>query len=248
MNFALNISAFLCSLCLGLSFAASLKIIFPFRKAKSPSNFIFACIFLTGAVVLYTFLIFKMENLFPFSKLAESENSAFSFYAFAVGFFCFGCLLFLFWKILLPVSMIFVIFFTILTNHLLIKVFGSQKMTIPISVNENSFSLNQKEISKTEENFKNQNLTIKITSYKMSDTFFLPVRRNWFSTDQNFSAEKNAFPENPILGFYFEKFVLSGTFSLFNAHISDDGEYPSLYSAHFSFKNDILYCEIRRDL
>ena len=254
--------AFSCVLCVGVSLASLAKI-FLFRKKPNVSSRRFSvfCFFLSLAVIFYTVLIFMTKNLFFFSAFSR-EHAGYVFLL--LFFFMLGILLGLFWKIVLPLSLIVYLSITIFTNHLLHSLFESQSAVIPISIEENSVTIGTRTVEKTSE----LHQAVKISSYHLPDTLVLPVKRNWFVlgvfaesplpfekildtsdavTDREVVIVEFKI-ENRLALFYLNHFVLSGEPRHLVVPLPSEKIYPSLYSAHISFKNNELSCELLRDL
>ena len=257
-SFFIHCLGFSCMIFLGISLGFFIKFIIPTKNAR-PCRFVGFCIFLSLTAISYTFLIFLTKTLFPLSIFTHS---------FILAPFLWGILLALFWKILFPFSFVVYISLTVATNYILNSLFESVSETIPITISENSVKIENRDFPKKPEFY----YALKISSYHIPDELVFPVRRNWFLlgefAESNMPFEKvldtsdseggnsvliaefknPKILENRLASFYLNHFIFSGKPCVLTVPIPDEKICPSLYSAHISFKDNEISCEIVRDL
>lgn len=232
--FTAQILALSCIFCIGLAFASCAR--FFFHSKKSPAKairFSSACFFLTLAVIFYTILIFYSESLFWISDFSE-KNPA--YYQVLTAVFLLGFVISFFWKVALPLFLVLYLFLTLFTNYILTSAFGNQKLAIPIHIEKES---DQKSID--------------FISCHLPDTLILPVKRNWFCLPENFyknadGKKDRGILKNPPVDFYMNKILLKNLSGPESFPLPENDFYPALYSAHISFDDDRLACQITLDL
>lgn len=247
-SFAAMCTAFLCVFSLGFSFSCLVKLIIPSKKSMNSSrshaksaSFSCMCIFLTLAAVFYTMLIFLTSSLFVPSlllKLHLSQGvSELSFYLIFSSVFLIGFLIAFIWKIFVPVFLIAFAFLTAFTSLKLKSFFGPQNNLIPVKIEENSFTVGGKSFSQDEVP------ALTLCSYTLPDSFFLPVKRNWF-----FISELHENAASPVPDFYFSNYLLKRKAAPVLIELPSETIYPSLFSVKISFPNGRIFCELERDL
>ena len=239
-SFAEQCFACSCVLCAGIAFACLLRFLFSKKPARQ-ARFTAFCLFLSCAVIFYTILVFMTKNLFYFDRFSLERTN---YLAFMAACFVFGMFLAFFWKILLPVSVFFYIFFTIFTLHLLNSLFPPQNAVIPISIEEKTLTIG----TQTAERSTDSPQVLKISSYHLSDEFFLPLKRNWFLLGEDSELLDHKICENRLIRFYLTAIVLREKPRPHSISLPEEKIYPSLYSAHISFTNGKMHCELTRDL
>lgn len=257
-----------------LSVGAILKIFIPRKKIKNAKNksaqFTFACVFLTFSIFLYTILIFLTKKIFFFKILLDNHVSfgfsAGSYYVLLAFIFLWGILLSLFWKIVLPVSLILYFSVSFFSLTVLNAYFGHQHDVISLKIEENSFSVGDFSAKKG----LNLSQFFVVQHSKIPDSVFLPIRRNWFfiekieESNQNQEnpavsddeSQKNEilihtkdtpFLENPV-SVLVQKMLLPQKNVPVLIPFPHTEVYPSLFSAKVDFKDGSVDFEISRDL
>lgn len=228
-SFLTQFFAFICLLTFGFAFACFLRIILPSKKHGIKSlRFAFMCFFLSLTVISYTILIFKSKSLSWPIDFSKSHNN---YYLFLACIFFLGTLISFFWKILLPVSLIFYLSLSIFTNYLMTSIFGEQKNVIPISIEDNS---SLKEVS--------------IIHCPLPDIFILPIKRNWFFAGQELPEKDDRLLKNSLVKFYLENILLKNLKDVKSFPLPETKIFPSLYSAHIDFSDSEITCRIVKDL
>jgi hypothetical protein len=223
------------SLISGLFFGSVIRIFVPVKKKSARlSAFSAMCIFLTLMVLLYTAFIFIAHSLSPFPQfqkiISSQEISERFYYIFLSSIFVFGTLLFLFLKVLLPFSLFFYFTLSFFTNFLLEKSFGEQLPIIPVRVEKDAPS------------------EIKIFSYDLSDLAIFPVRRHWYTMNENFVEEASPLLKNNVIKIYLHKFILTKKNETHVLTLPEEKIYPSLYSIRIDFKKGRHIYSLEKDL
>lgn len=265
-HFSAHCLAFSFALCLGLSFAFLTKIfIFRCKRAVASRSFAFFCVFMSFALVLYTSLVFITKNLFCISEFIKDYSCYFLLLSI---FFFIGFFIAFFWKIAVPAFLVLYLSFTVFTDYVLDSLFETGDVVHSVLADEKTFKIRDKVVSRSSE----LHHAVTVSLYRLPDILVLPVRRNWiafegvaeselpFEKKQDVSdsfAEKVTsiseykrpeILENRIVLFYLNHFILSGQSSRLILPFPDEKNYPSLYSAHVSVKNNEVSCELVRDL
>lgn len=223
------------SLISGFFFGSIIRIFVPAKKKFVRSSaFSSMCIFLTLMLLLYTAFIFIAHSLSPVSMLQKivltQEISERSYYIFLSSIFVFGTVLFLFPKVLLPFSLLVYVVLTFSTNFLLEKLFGKQPQIISVRAEEKTPS------------------EIRIFSYTVSDLAIFPVRRNWYTMNENFSETASPLLKNNVIKIYLHDFILAKKTETCVLTLPEEKIYPSLYTIRIGFKKGRLVYSLEKAL
>ncbi|WP_294430438.1 hypothetical protein [uncultured Treponema sp.] len=174
-------------------------------------------------------LLLKLHVSHGFSEL--------SFYLIFLTVFLTGVLIQLSPKIFLSFFLLAYAFLTVFTSIKLKSFLGPQNNLIPVKIDENSFTVAGKSFDKNEVS------ALTLCAYTLPDSFFLPLKRNWF-----FISEIHDSAELPAPAFYFRDYLLKRKATPVSIELPSETIYPSLFSVRISFPNGKVFCALDRDL
>ncbi|MBQ9282574.1 MAG: hypothetical protein IJ207_10345 [Treponema sp.] len=238
-----------CVFFLGLSFGSFVTFFLPQKNKKRRfAAFSLMCLFLTGAALVFTFLIFLEHNLFPFFEIQKNlhlkEIPERFFYSVLAFLFFLGVLTVLFWKILLPATVLIYAAMTLFTNHLLAEVFPSQKERIFIRMTGDEVLVGPEHIPQS---LSASDSSMQVSVYELPELLLLPVKRNWFSFGVGLSLPERGIHQNPAVAAYL-RFLLFREPRILKIDFPNDTVYPSLYSLCLKFQGEAVDYELLREL
>ena len=219
---------------LGLSFGSVIKIaVLSSKNRRRASIFSSLCVFLAFSAILYTVLIFMSGSFFPlpqFQKSLSSQGiSKHFYYIFIVSIFFWGSLVAVFWKIMLPLSLVLYFGLFFFTNHLLQKKFGEQPASLSFRIEETSPS------------------EIKIIAFSLPDIALLPVGRTWLLINESIPPDSFHDSKSPLVKHYLN-FLLTRGSEQITLPLPKSDVYPSLYTILINFHKGQPSFELVRTL
>lgn len=263
--FIVQCCAFSCVILVGFAAGSALRMCFPSKKGSSfrATRFVSICLFLSIAAILYTILVFTERELFWFLGFSAAHPH---YLEILLCVFLFSALLSLFWKILIPVTIVLYGCLSILTACFLQEWFGEQKDVCSLVIDEQELVLDGVHIPRYSEDAP----FLLMKSCVLPSILILPIRRNWacleysherISRDETISAHSAAsdlafFEQERSFGLlkyrFFQKYarfvLVHFKTELIEIPIPDGLLYPSLFSVHVVFHSGAFRCELIREI
>ncbi|MBR1536957.1 MAG: hypothetical protein IJ630_08460 [Treponema sp.] len=263
-GFVLNFLAYLCVFLVGFSLASLIRMIFAERGGRT-GRFVSFCLCMSLSSVIFTLLIFKTGELFPYFKFASGHASlgfsVKSYWILVSAIFCLAFLVSLFWKIALPAFVILYALFSLANLYVLRAYYGESEEEISLIIDENSILLNSQSFPK------DGGLTqaFLVDSCFLPDSLPLPIPRHYYAIRKYSeykelslppeketliadSSNNSDFLHNPWISFYINT-VLTKNEKLGQLFpLPQENVFPSLFVARFTFSQGKLSCAFSRTL
>ena len=206
---------------------------------RTSFRFSAACIAFSLAVVSFAALLIVPNTtaLFHFS-LFDFRPSAGTVLFFAAAFLV-GAAAFLVPHITIPSFALLVLFLSVLTHRALSGSFYTEKEFVEIVSSGASVAIDGAETKNVRE--------LKVTAYRLPETFVIPVRRNWYAVERTKKSAKAFGPKNqePTSIFVRAKNAVVGTGQKsLSVPIPTDSVVPAVYTLRFKDGNAYLKKEL----